>query len=255
MTSAEGTSQQVLQTNRPWLVVAGCLGGGFLGALLAAVLVAAVAVVLVFFPEVIPFGRRSGRTAFVQAVGELQKSPSLRVATREVAVRVDAVQAFRVPTGITEPVEIGRTTVEVFAPGNIVQYIVPLEEDGRAVHAVVDAEEDGPEDGAEDGAWTVTLPPPRVDTALVEVQSDPKKLRVEVDRDWADHVFGDDAARNEALSTIRAAVIREASGPTAMFEVREKSRAVVADMIRALLPAEHRGRAIAVRWTDDPADR
>jgi len=244
MTSAEGTSQKVLQTNRPWLVVAGCLGGGFVGALFAAVLVAAVAVVLVFFPDLVPFGRSSSRMAFVQAVGELRKSPSLRVATREIAVRVDAVQAFRVPTGISAPVEIGRTTVEVYAPGNIVQYIVPLEEDGQAVTVVVDANDDG---------WTVILPPPRVDTRLVEVQSDPSRLKVEVDRDWADHVFGDDAARDEALATIRKAVIREASGPTAMFEVREKSRAVVADMIRALLPAEHRGRPIAVRWTDDPS--
>jgi hypothetical protein len=33
--------------------------------------------------------------------------------------------------------------------------------------------------------------------------------------------------------------------------VREKGRAVVADMIRALLPAEHRGRRIEVRWSDE----
>jgi len=244
--------RKALQTNRPWLAVAGCLGGGFLGMLAFLMLAAAVVVVVVFFPQWLPGGGGGETRAFTRAVGELRKSPSLRVATREVAVRVDAsvptettLRAWLVPVGPGWKVELGRTKVEVFAPGNIVQYIVPLGDDSRAVEAMAAV--------GEDGSWTVTLPPPRVDGSLVEVQSDPRRLRVEVDRDWVDHVVGDDAARDRALSMIRTAVIEEASAPTAMFEVREKSRRTVADMIRALLPDEHRARDIIVRWTDDPA--
>jgi hypothetical protein len=64
---------------------------------------------------------------------------------------------------------------------------------------------------------------------------------------------GDDSARDAALAAIRAAVIRQASSETAMFEVREKGREVVADMIRALLPADLRDRRIEIRWSDERA--
>ncbi|MEY5031034.1 MAG: hypothetical protein RL354_65 [Planctomycetota bacterium] len=54
---AEGTPTQprALQTSRPWLTVAGCLGGSVLS---IALLVIALAIVAVwaFFPEWLPFG-------------------------------------------------------------------------------------------------------------------------------------------------------------------------------------------------------
>ena len=141
--------------------------------------------------------------------------------------------------------EVGRTNVEIVAPGNIVQYIVPL--DGAdAAHT--------PSVELVDAIIIITLAPPMVDEKLVEVQSDPKKLRIEVDRDWVDHVAGNDAARDAALGLIRAAVVREASSDLAMFEVREKARATVAEMIRALIPANERGRVVRVRWSDESVD-
>ena len=39
-----------------------------------------------------------------------------------------------------------------------------------------------------------------------------------------------------------------------MFEVREKARATVAEMIRALIPANERGRVVRVRWSDESVD-
>jgi hypothetical protein len=132
-------------------------------------------------------------------------------------------------------------------PGNKVQYIVPL--DAFKPGEEPDVRELERPDGR---LFVVVLPPPRVDESLVEVQSDPTKLSEAVDRDWIDHILRDDEARNAALASIRAAVIDAARAETAMFEVREKARGTVAEMIRALLPPEYKDCAIEIRWSDDP---
>ena len=245
-----------LATSRPWLTVAGCLGGGAVAAALAVLLVAAAAI-LVLFPDLLT--SRTPGERFIAAVGELRKAPALRVATREIAVRVEVSlpREFKLrlpflPFGPAFEFEAGRTTVAIVAPENVVQYVVPLGDASGHGDRTPDTRESEATDG--EGAWIVVLPPPRLDESLVEVQSDPRRLSVEVDRDWADHLLGDDRAREEALAAIREAVVREASSETATFEVREKARATVAEMIRALLPEDLRSRAIRVRWTDEPAE-
>lgn len=234
-----------LATSRPWLSVLGCLGGGTfaIGAALLAIVVAVVAFVV--FDG---FSGSGARPVIFSALGKLCEAPALRVATREIAVRVEAsvpteatIRPWLVPYGPGWRVELGLTKVELLVPQNVVQYIVPLD----AFKSDIRAEHTG------DG-WIVTLPPPRVDETLVEVQSDWTRVAREVDRDWVDHLVGDDAAEKLAIGTIRAAVVREASSDVAMFEVREKARATVAEMIRALLPEHSRARRLEIRWSDDP---
>lgn len=232
--------------------MAGCLGGGVLTGFFVAFTLAVVAV-LVFFPQAVGLGKGQAQIAITNALGELRRAPALKVATREVAVVVDAskptelaVYPWIVPIGEPTKVEVGRTTAQLVVPGNKVQYIVPL--DSFAPGEEPDVREVKHPDGRR---FVVILPAPRVDETLVEVQSDPTKLREDVDRDWLDHILRDDEARNAAVASIRAAVIEAARAETPMFEVRERARATVADMIRALLPAEHKDCAIEVRWADE----
>lgn len=234
-----------LATSRPWLSVAGCLGGGVAGLVVSLVAVVVIGV-LVFFPDLLQPSRQR-QAVFLSALGELQEAPALRIATREISVRVEAsvsratrIRPWILPFGPGVDFEIGSTRVTLMSPENTAQYIVDL------------ASPDGVPTVSFDGETVVyTLPPPRVDETLVEVQSDPSKLLVDVDRDWADHLLRDDRARNEALAAIRAEVVRAASSGPAMFEVREKGRSVVADMVRALVPEKWRGERIVVRWTDE----
>jgi hypothetical protein len=88
---------------------------------------------------------------------------------------------------------------------------------------------------------------------VVEVQSDPSKLRVDFDRDWLNHILPEGEVRDQALAMIRARVVETASMPSALFEVREKSRETVAEMIRALLPPRLKDCEILVRWSDEDA--
>jgi hypothetical protein len=55
MAEATPTQPRALQTSRPWLTVAGCLGGSVLSMALVVIVLAVVAV-WVFFPEWLPFG-------------------------------------------------------------------------------------------------------------------------------------------------------------------------------------------------------
>lgn len=255
MTQPHEQVQKPLQTSRPWLTVLGCMGGSAIAAFAMLLLAVAALVVVVFFPQLVGLGGGGAPpAAFLTAIGELRKAPALKVATREIAVRVDVTVPTEASIGswLGWKVELGRTKAEVVAPGNTVQYIVPLQVDGVAVETPVAFEGAGKGEGGAP-VFVVVLPPPRVDLTLVEVQSDPRRMRVEVDRDWVDHLVGDDSARDAALAAIRAAVIRQASSETAMFEVREKGREVVAGMIRALLPAELRDRRIEIRWSDERA--
>jgi hypothetical protein len=250
MPSTPELDSRPLQTSRPWITVAGCLGGGALTVFVVALIVI-VLVVLLLFPDLVDFsgGQRAMRARVLTALGELSEKPALRVATREIAVQVEVaiptevkVRPWIIPIGPGYDLTIGQTKATVTSQGNTVQYVVPLRQKEWTVRF--------------DGDDTVvTLPPPVVDDSVVEVQSDPARIEIDIDRDWADHILGDDSARNAALAAIRKAVVEQAASPVAMFEVREKSRKTVADMIRALiLDEKYRERRIKVRWTDDPAD-
>jgi len=245
----ESDRPRPLDTSRPWLSIAGCLGGGVVVAIVGVLLVAAIVAFLLL--RGCGGGGPAIEIQFETALGRLREAPALKVATREISVRVEVdrpnVARFRVwPEAIGGgwPVEIGRTRATVVAPSNRVQYIVPL--DRQAPVATV---------WSDDGlrrTVVLTLPAPRVDDELVEVESDPRAVRVEIDRDWADHLLDDGSARDLALARVREAVLEEASSDTALFEVREKARATVEGMIRALLPPAWSAHEIRIRWDDEP---
>ncbi|MFN9126859.1 MAG: hypothetical protein ACK5WD_13655, partial [bacterium] len=86
---AGNNTPEPLATNRPWVAVAGCLGGGILTGFVAVLVIAAI-LVFVFFPQALGIGPGATQTAITTAVGELRRAPALRVATRKVAVEVDA---------------------------------------------------------------------------------------------------------------------------------------------------------------------
>lgn len=242
-------SVKPLQTSRPWLTVAGCLGGSVLTLAIVA-LVLLLVVLWVLFPDWFDFGQRQRtvQARVIGALGELAEKPALRVATREIAVQVEVEVPTEVtwrpwvlPIGRGFDVKVGETKATVTSPSNTVQYVVPIDRMNRARIT-------GPDTS---GAVTVWLPPPIVDEAVVDVESDPAKIEIALDRDWADHLIRNDAARNAALAAIRESVVRQAASPVAMFEVREKSRTTVAEMIRALIDDKYRPERILVRWTDE----
>lgn len=61
MAESTPAGARALQTSRPWLTVAGCLGGSVVSLVVTVIVVIAL-VVWIFFPEWLPFGSASDRT-------------------------------------------------------------------------------------------------------------------------------------------------------------------------------------------------
>ncbi|MFZ9881486.1 MAG: hypothetical protein ACO3QC_08810 [Phycisphaerales bacterium] len=197
-----GSGRHALATSRPWIPVAGCVGGGAVFVLLACALIVGAVALFVFFPDLVGGGDRPAKAQFLSALGELERAPALRVATREVNVRVDAMvpteatlRPWLVPVGPGLRVEVGRTQVEIVAEGNRVQYVIPL----GGVEGAGSRIEKSFVGAGDDLTLVLTMPPPQVDETIVDIQSDPRRLKLQIDRDWVDHVVGDHPARALAL--------------------------------------------------------
>ncbi len=176
-------------------------------------------------------------TTLVNAIGELQPQGGLVVGWREINTHIErnnesAIRAL----GYAIPLGSVRITLDI--TGNRAQYIIPA-----------------------DGTWSaesvgdlivVTAPPPMVNDKVVEVQSDPSKVRVMIDNDWAEHLIPSGGDIDEAKRAIRASVIETASSRVALAEVRIEARRVVEKFCQALFSqSSGRDDRVLVRFTDE----
>ncbi len=180
-----------------------------------------------------------------RALGEFVQRGDLRVGTREVDVDVVIERASRVKVDIwgeafdTE-IPLGRTQTRVIVEGNKVQYMIPLADPELVRVQVV----------PEAALVMLWLPRPVVDREVVEVNSAPEAIRVEVDKDWFHHVrWGDE--REAAMALLREQVVAEASTPLAMDDATAKAAQSVQRMLEPIAKEALGAKAeVVVRWAD-----
>lgn len=152
----------------------------------------------------------SVQQSLITALGDLRPDGGLVVGWREVQARVVSDRTTSIGAfGIQVPV--GSVRIELDVPGNRVQYLLPAG-DGWSVRAL-DAK-----------TVLLTVPPPVVNDRVVEVQSDPSRLRVTIDNDWMEHMIPSGGDIDKAKALIRAAVIEEGGSRPALAEVRLEAR-------------------------------
>ena len=160
-------------------------------------------------------------TVIQTSLERLRDESKLVVYTADVAVMVTKFSEKKVLYG---KLDLGTTTVRVRAAGNKAQIIVPLDElsdsdfqYSQALHRL-----------------KLTLPAPRVDEALVEVQTDPTYYEIQTEPGWARlDTFSGDFLRDQARRDLRPAVIAEASHPRIIKMAEESGR----EKLRGLLEA------------------
>lgn len=155
---------------------------------------------------------QSVSTTLQNALGELQHQGGLVVGWREINThlrrdRESAIRAF----GYSLP--LGSVHIILEVPGNRAQYIIPANNDWTA-------ESFG-------DLIVITAPPPIVNDKVVEVQSDPSKMRLVIDNDWMEHLIPSGGDIDEAKRMIRASVVETASSGPALAEVRVEARRAV----------------------------
>jgi len=148
--------------------------------------------------------------SLLTALGDLQPDGGLVVGWREVQARVltdrtTSIGAF----GIQVP--IGSVRIELDVPGNRVQYLLPAGDGWNA--RALDA-----------NTVLLTVPPPVVNDRIVEVQSDPSRIRVTIDNDWMEHIIPSGGDIDKAKALIRAAVLEAGGSRPALAEARLEAR-------------------------------
>lgn len=161
-------------------------------------------------------------TTIIQtSLERLREESKLVVYTADVAVMITKLSEKKMLYG---KVDLGTTTVRVRSAGNKAQIIVPLNE--------LSADDYKFNEGLH--RLTVTMPAPRVDETLVEVQTDPTFFEVQTEPGWARlDSFSGEFLRDQARRDLRPAVIAEANHPRIIKMAEESGR----EKLQALLEA------------------
>ncbi len=174
-------------------------------------------------------------STLTSALGDLQPQGGLLVGWREIDTRVKFDRATTVGVfGYKIPVGSVKILLEVL--GNRAQYIIPS---------------NGPNDenwNAElisESTILMTLPAPIVNDKVVEVQSDPGKMKVYIDNDWMEHLIPSGGDIDQAKRLLRQAVIETAQSKPALAEVRIEARQVAAKFFGELF-TRSLGRPVTV---------
>ncbi len=160
-------------------------------------------------------------TVIQTSLEKLRDESKLVVFTANVSVMITK---FSEKKALYGKLDLGTTTVRLRASGNKAQLIIPLKNLSSADFHYDEASDE----------LTVMLPPPRVDEALVEVQTDPSYFELETDTGWARlDRFSGDFLREQARRELRPAVIAEASHPRIIKMAAESGQEKIGALLQA----------------------
>ena len=164
------------------------------------------------------------KTLVSSGIENVKRESKLVVLTAEVDVEIDKSSEMRV---LWDAFKLGDTTVRLRVRDNKVQYVVPLKDFGEEDIAF----------SAETNSLLVTVPAPRLDSELVEVQSNPDAIDAQTDVGWGRLLmYSGDALMDEAKRELRDAVLREGANPLLQEKARSGAESAVRDLLKAWLP-------------------
>ena len=173
-------------------------------------------------------------TVIHTSLQRLRNESKLVVYTAEVAAMVTKFSDKRV-----YGIDFGTTTVRLRAAGNKAQLVIPLKDLSEGDFQFDEAE----------NKLTITLPPPRVDETLVEVQTDPTFFEIETEVGWARlDKFSGDFLREQARRDLRPAVIMEASNNHVLKAAEQSGREQVIALMEGVVKPIRPETTIAVEF-------
>ncbi len=166
-----------------------------------------------------PIGPSYTSTTLIQSsVSRLRQEAKLVVLSADVTVEVTKTSSKI----LFDRLDFGDTVVTVRTRGNRAQYFVPLDEIRDNDFHV----------SAGGRSVTVSIPAPRVDDTIVEVQTDPSQMEIKTDIGWGRlNKRSGELARAEAKRSLRDAVINEAKTPVYVEIARKNAQEKVAALL------------------------
>lgn len=166
--------------------------------------------------------RISNSTLIQTSVTRLQKEAKLVVLSADVTVEVTHTSS----KVLFDAIDLGDTVVTLRTRGNRAQYFVALDQIKESDFHLTQNER----------ALRVTVPEPRVDESIVEVQTDPDKMEIKTAIGWGRlNKRSGEMARAEAKRSLRHAVISEAKSPIYVEQARNNAREKVTALLNPLV--------------------
>jgi hypothetical protein len=140
-------------------------------------------------------------------------------------------------------VDLGTTVVRLRAHDNKAQYIVALKDLSASNFSYDEAAK----------KVTLRVPAPRVDHAVVEVQSDPSRIEVEVKAGWARlSAFSGAALLDEAKSDLRLAILQNAQSEVYLDRARESATERLRQLLQPLADSLNSGVTLEIEFERRP---
>lgn len=177
-------------------------------------------------------------TVISSTLQSLKHDPKLVVLTASVNVEITK-ESEKTLWGL---VDMGKTKARIKAYGNRVQYVVPMEGLSQTNFFYDDIHR----------RIVVTVPPPRFDEDIVEVQSNPAMMEIETDVGWGRlDKFSGEILRDSARRDLRPAVVREGKSELLMEKARSNARKTVQKMLQPMAEALNQNVEIWVLFDDE----
>ena len=163
-------------------------------------------------------------TLVSSAIEHVKRETKLVVMTAEVDVEIGKSSEMRV---LWDEFKLGDTTVRLRVRDNKVQYFIPLEDFNEA-----DVSFD-----PDTNSLRVTVPAPRLDSELVEVQSNPDAIDAQTDVGWGRLLmYSGDDLMEEAKRELRGAVLREGANPLLQEKAKTDAESAVRGLLKEWVP-------------------
>lgn len=161
-------------------------------------------------------------TIIQSSVTRLQQEAKFVVMTAQINVEVQRTSEKR---AFYDLVDFGDTVATVRTRGNKAQYYIDLSQVAESDFKLE----------ANNKRLVVTVPDPRVDEQIVEVQSDPSQIEIQSEVGWGRlSARSGERVKNEALQALRDAVLSEARSAVYIKLARQNAEEKVAAVLSPL---------------------
>jgi len=180
----------------------------------------------------------SFNTVISSTLQSLKHDPKLVVLTASVNVEITK-ESDKTLWGI---VDMGKTKARIKAYGNKVQYVVPMDSLTETNFFYDDIHK----------RIVVTIPPPRFDEEIVEVQSNPSMMEIETEVGWGRlDKFSGELLRDTARRDLRPAVVREGKNELLAEKARANARKTVQKMLQPMAESLNQNVEVWVMFSDE----
>jgi hypothetical protein len=177
-------------------------------------------------------------TVINSTLQSLKHDPKLVVLTATVNVEITKENE----KALWGMVYMGKSKARIKAYGNKVQYVVPMDSITETNFFYDDIHK----------RIVVTIPPPRFDEEIVEVQSNPSMMEVETEVGWGRlDKFSGEILRDTARRDLRPAVVREGKSELLMERARTNARKTVQKMLQPMAESLNQHVEIWVLFNDE----